>query len=78
MENGYVLRYSVWLTQTNQHIYNGNYRYVPDVDYGSIDSDEKLLEACGLSGEEICRVMTYLKGFDFSTRRNDLIRNGMK
>ena len=74
MMKGYVLRYGLWLTQTNQHIYQAQFKYVPDKDYTTIDTDEKLLSVCGFSDDEIKVVMKYLKDFDFTRNRNDLVR----
>ena len=74
MTSGYVLRYGLWLTQTNQHIYQAQFKYVPDKDYTIIDTDEKLLSVCGFSDDEIKVVMKYLKDFDFTRNRNDVVR----
>ena len=74
MINGKVLRYGLWLTQTNQNIYTAQFRYVPDVDYTTIDTDEKLLKMCGFTSDEIVQVMKYLNDFDFSQNRNELVR----
>ena len=74
MMKGYVLRYGWWLPQTNQHIYQEQYKYVPDIDYTTIDTDEKLLSVCGFSDDEIKVVMKYLKDFDFTRNRNDVVR----
>ena len=75
MINGKVLRYGLWLTQTNQNIYTAQFKYVPDVDYTTIDTDEKLLSVCGFSNDEIMKILNYLKDFDFKTSRNDTIRD---
>ena len=74
MINGLVLRYSLWLTQTNQHILPGQFKYVPDVKYDDIHNDSELLFACGFSEDEIKVVMKYLKDFDFTRNRNDVVR----
>ena len=74
MISGYVLRYGLWLTQINKHIYQEQYKYVPDKDYTTIDTDEKLLSKCGFSDDEIKVVMKYLKDFDFTRNRNDVVR----
>ena len=74
MINGKVLRYGLWLTQTNQNIYTAQFKYVPDVDYTIIDTDEKLLKVCGFTSDEIVQVMKYLNDFDFSQNRNELVR----
>ena len=74
MVNGLVLRYSLWLTQTNQNIKNPQFKYVPDLDYTNIHTDEELLSICGFTQEEIENTMNYLKNFDFSKNRNDVIR----
>ena len=74
MINGYVLRYALWLTQTNQHIYQIHYRYIPNIDYTNVDTDEKLLSECGFTLDEIEKVMNYLKDFDFTQNRNDMVR----
>ena len=74
MLNGLVLRYSLWLKLTNQAIYQAQFEYVPDVDYKDIKTDEDLLSICGFTPEEIENTMNYLKNFDFSKNRNDVIR----
>ena len=74
MISGYVLRYGLWLTQINKHIYQEQYKYVPDIDYTNIDTDEKLLSVCGFSDDEIKVVMKYLNDFDFTRNRNDVVR----
>ena len=71
---GKVLRYGLWLTQTNQNVYQGQLKYVPDIDYTTIDTDEKLLSVCGFSDDEIKVVVKYLKDFDFTRNRNDVVR----
>ena len=74
MVNGLVLRYSLWLTQINQNITNPQFKYVPDLDYTNIHTDEELLSICGFTPEEISQVMDYLRNFDFSKNRNDVVR----
>ena len=74
MINGLVLRYSLWLTQIDQAIYQAQYKYVPDIDYTEIDTDEKLLSKCGFTELEVEKIMTYLKDFDFTQNRNELVR----
>ena len=74
MVNGLVLRYSLWLTQTNQNIKNPQFKYVPDLDYTNIHTDEELLSICGFTPEEIEKMIDYLKHFDFSKNRNDVVR----
>ena len=74
MINGLVLRYSLWLTQTNQHILPSQFKYVPDVKYDDIHNDSELLSVCGFSDDEIKVVMKYLKDFDFTRNRNDVVR----
>ena len=75
MINGLVLRYSLWLTQTNQHILPGQFKYVPDVKYDDIHNDSELLSACGFSEDEIKTVLDYLKDFKFDENRNDTVRD---
>lgn len=75
MVNGFVLRYGLWLKQTNQNIKSQQFRYVPDLDYTSIHTDEELLSVCGFTQDETEMVMDYLRDFDFSENRNDLVRN---
>ena len=72
--NGKVLRYGLWLTQTNQNIIQAQFKYVPDIDYTEIDTDEKLLSVCGFTNDEILQLMKYLNDFDFSQNRNDIVR----
>ena len=74
MLNGFSLKYGLWLTQTNQNIVQAQFRYVPDVDYTNIDTDEKLLSVCGVPDDDIDQMMTYLKNFNFERNRNDVIR----
>ena len=74
MLNGLVLKYSLWLVQDNQAVYQAEFKYVPDVNYSKINTDEDLLSACGFTPEEIENTMDYLKNFDFSKNRNDVIR----
>ena len=73
--DGKVLRYSLWLKQVNQNIYLDQYKYVPAIDYTDIDTDETLLSKCGFSDDEIKKILDYLKNFEFSTSRNDTIRD---
>ena len=77
MVNGLVLRYGLWLTQTNQNIANPQFKYVPDLDYTNIHTDEELLSVCGFTPEEIEKMMDYLKHFDFSKNRNDVVRRNI-
>ena len=75
MLNGLVLRYSLWLKLTHQEIFNEQFEYVPDVDYKDIKTDEELLSVCGFTDDEIENVIDYLKTFNFSTNRNNVIRD---
>lgn len=75
MINGLVLRYSLWLTQTNQAMKKPVFRYVPNVNYGEIHNDSELLSACGFSEDEIKTVLDYLKDFKFDENRNDIVRD---
>ena len=77
MVNGLVLRYALWLTQRNQNIANPQFKYVPDLDYTNIHTDEELLSVCGFTDEEISKIMEYLKHFDFSKNRNDVVRRNI-
>ena len=77
MVNGLVLRYALWLTQRNQNIANPQFKYVPDLDYTNIHTDEELLSVCGFTPEEIEKMMDYLKHFDFSKNRNDVVRRNI-
>ena len=77
MVNGLVLRYALWLTQRNQNIANQQFKYVPDLDYTNIHTDEELLSVCGFTPEEIEKMMDYLKHFDFSKNRNDVVRRNI-
>ena len=74
MLNGLVLKYSLWVVQDNQAVYQEEFKYVPNIDYSKINTDEELLSVCGFTPEEISQVMDYLKNFDFSKNRNDVIR----
>lgn len=75
MVDGLVLRYGLWLTQTNQNIYQAQLKYIPDLDYTTIDTDEGILRECGFTEDEIEKMMEYLNNFDFSQNRNDMIRD---
>lgn len=75
--NGPVLRFGLWVTQSNRFILDEQLKYVPDLDFAQIDSDEELLSACGFTDVEITQVIDYLKDFDFSKNRNDLLKNGL-
>ena len=77
MIDGLVLRYSLWLTQTNQAMKKPVFRYVPNVNYGEIHNDSELLSACGFTSDEIVQVMKYLKDFDFTRNRNDVVRGSV-
>ena len=77
MVDGLVLRYGLWITQTNQNICQAQFKYVPDLDYTNIHTDEELLAACGFIPEEIEKMMDYLKHFDFSKNRNDVVRRNI-
>ena len=72
--NGLVFRYSLWLTQINQSMGSQNFKYIPNIDYTNVDTDEKLLATCGFKSDEIEKIMNYLKGFNFKKNRNDLVR----
>lgn len=75
MTEGLVLRFGLWVTQSKRQILQPQFRYVPDIDYTNINTDEELLTACGFTPDEIEKVMKYLENFDFSKNRNDIIRN---
>lgn len=75
MVYGLVLRYGLWLLQKSQNINNPEFRYVPDIDYTNITTDEELLRECGFNEEETKTVLYYLSTFDFSKSRNDTIRD---
>ena len=77
MLNGLVLRYSLWLKLTHQEIFNEQFKYVPNIDYSKINIDEELLSVCGFTPEEISKIMDYLKHFDFSKNRNDVVRRNI-
>ena len=77
MVDGLVLRYGLWLQQRDQHMMNQVYKYVPDLDYTNIHTDEELLSICGFTNEEIEKMIDYLKHFDFSKNRNDVVRRNI-
>lgn len=77
MVDGLVLKYGLWLQQRDQHMINQVYKYVPDLDYTNIHTDEELLSVCGFIPEEIEKMMDYLKHFDFSKNRNDVVRRNI-
>ena len=70
-----VLKYGLWLTQSNRFILDRQFRYLPDIDYDTIDTDQKILESVGFTPDEISGMIDYLENFDFRKKRNDLIRN---
>ena len=70
-----VLKYSLWLTQYDRFILDEQFKYVPDLDYTNIHTDEELLAACGFIPEEIEKMMDYLRHFDFSKNRNYVVRD---
>lgn len=70
-----VLRYGLWLTQSNRFLLDNQFRYFPDIDYTTIDTDEGILRECGFTEDEIEKMMEYLNNFDFSQNRNDMIRD---
>ena len=57
MIDGKVLRLSLWLRQENQDMYQKVFKYVPDVKYEEINTDEKLLEVCGFPSDEIKKII---------------------
>ena len=75
MVSGRVLRYSLWLMQTNQHIYQAQYKYIPDIKYDDVHNDEELLKVCKFSNEEIDQMIKYLNSFDFTRNRNEEVRS---
>ena len=75
MINGKVLKFGLWLTQIKQNIIQAQFKYIPNIDYSKINIDEELLSVCGFTDEEISKIMEYLKHFDFSIKRNDVIRD---
>lgn len=77
MINGVVLRYGLWLTQRDRNIVQTQFRYIPDLDYTNINNDEELLSSCGFTSDEIEKMMDYLKHFDFSKNRNDVVRRNI-
>ena len=70
-----VFRYGLWLTQIDQNVLKAQFKYVPDLDYSKIDNDLDLLLACGFTREEADTVLNYLKSFDFTQSRNDMVRD---
>jgi hypothetical protein len=74
MVDGRVLRYGLWLTQSSKWINIQQYKYFPQLDYTNIYSDEELLTVCGFNFDEIEKMMDYLRHFDFSKKRNDVVR----
>lgn len=75
MINGKVLRYSLWVTQIGQDIAVKQFKYVPDIDYTNIHNDEELLAVCGFTSDESDKLLNYLKDFDFTKNRNDVVRD---
>lgn len=65
MLNGVVLRYGLWLLQKNQGISRRCFQYVPDINFEKINTDERLLLACGYREDEVERIIDYLKDFDY-------------
>ena len=78
MIDGKVLRLSLWLRQENQDMYQKVFKYVPDVKYEEINTDEKLLEVCGFTSDEIKKIIEYLNDFKFNKDRNDFVKEKKK
>lgn len=70
-----VFKYGLWLTQIDQDVLQAQFKYVPDLDYSKIDNDTDLLLACGFTSDEVRTVLDYLKSFDFTQSRNDMVRD---
>jgi len=70
-----VFRYGLWLIQTKQHLCKPQFKYIPSLDYSKIDNDTDLLLACGFTSDEAMTVLDYLKSFDFTQSRNDMVRD---
>ncbi len=75
---GVVLRYGLWLTQSNRFILDNQFKYLPNIDYTGITTDSQLLETCGFNEKEVKLLVEYLENFDFNIKRNDLIREFKK
>lgn len=73
-----VLKFGLWLLQKSQNINSPEFKYVPNLDYTNIHNDSELLTACGFTPDEITKVLDYLKDFDFSRNRNDVVRGTEK
>ena len=73
-----IFRYSLWLTQIKQSLGSQNFKYIPDIDYTNIHSDEDILSVCGFSKDEITQIMTYLRAFKFNKNRNKCVRGEVK
>ena len=78
--NGKVLRYGLWLTRVDRHIYPAQFKYVPNINYDKLvgetarDLDKSLLLACGFTNDDAEKVLDYLNDFDFTQSRNDMVR----
>lgn len=70
-----VFKYGLWLTQIDQNVLQAQFKYIPDLDYSKIDNDTDLLLACGFTSDEARTVLDYLKSFDFTQNRNDMVRD---
>lgn len=69
-----IFRYSLWLTQIKQSLGFQNFKYIPDIDYTKIHTDEDILSTCGFSEDEIVQIMTFLRTFNFNKNRNRCVR----
>ena len=49
-----------------------------DVKYEEINTDEKLLEVCGFTSDEIKKIIEYLNDFKFNKDRNDFVKEKKK
>ena len=74
-KSGLVFKYALWLTQNGRSLTSNQFKYVPDLDYSKIDNDTDLLLACGFTSDEARTVLDYLKSFDFTQNRNDMVRD---
>lgn len=81
MTEGKVLRYALWIRQSDRHMYEKVFKYVPDIAYDKLigntprELDNSLLLFCGCSQDKADKILNYLDIFDFKKSRNDMVRD---
>ena len=81
MTEGKVLRYALWIRQSDRHMYEKVFKYVPDIAYDKLigntprELDNSLLLFCGCSQDKADKILNYLDIFDFKKSRNNMVRD---